>query len=140
MKHTLKACLTCIFILLAAKSFTQLKVTVNEIKMIEGTLLIALYNSKKSFNHAEKVFRKGRVQITDKTASYTFEDLPAGDYALSVFHDSNDNNALDKTDFGIPIEPYGFSNNAFGTFGPPTYKKARFRFQGKPMEELIKIK
>ena len=29
---------------------------------------------------------------------------------------------------GIPVEDYGFSNNASGLFGPPSWEDAKFRF------------
>jgi uncharacterized protein (DUF2141 family) len=41
-----------------------------------------------------------------------------------VFHDENDNGVLDKGAFGIPTEGYGFSNNAKGFFGAPSWRAA----------------
>jgi uncharacterized protein (DUF2141 family) len=49
-------------------------------------------------------------------------DLPAGEYALSAFKDDNGNGKLDANPLGMPIEPYGFSNDAAGSYGPPSYK------------------
>ncbi len=46
--------------------------------------------------------------------------------ALSVFHDLNGNGKLDSNAFGMPKEPYGFSNNAAASFGPPKFEKAQF--------------
>jgi uncharacterized protein (DUF2141 family) len=51
----------------------------------------------------------------------------------------NDNEMLDKSGLGFPIEPYGFSNNTLGSFGPPPYKKAKFHFNGNPLEMAIKV-
>ncbi len=48
--------------------------------------------------------------------------LASGQYAVSAFHDANDNKKLDTNWMGIPNEKYGFSNNARGTFGPPALK------------------
>ncbi|MDR2086592.1 MAG: DUF2141 domain-containing protein, partial [Dysgonamonadaceae bacterium] len=45
-----------------------------------------------------------------------------GDYAVSIFHDENDNYKLDTGMFGIPVEKTGFSNNAKGVMGPPKFK------------------
>lgn len=53
-------------------------------------------------------------------------ELPPGTYAVKVFHDVNDNGKLDTNWMGIPNEPYGFSNDAAGTFGPPGFKDASF--------------
>ena len=57
----------------------------------------------------------------------------AGEYAVSCYHDRNGNGKLDKNTIGIPVEPYGFSNDARGSFGPPKYKKARFNHDGGDM-------
>ena len=52
------------------------------------------------------------------------KDLPDGPLALSVFQDANANGRLDMNAIGIPTEPYGFSNNAAGNFGPPKFEQA----------------
>lgn len=50
--------------------------------------------------------------------------LPEGPLAISLFQDTNANGKLDKNGMGMPTEPYGFSNNAAGNFGPPTFEQA----------------
>jgi uncharacterized protein (DUF2141 family) len=44
------------------------------------------------------------------TVTYTFPNLPAGDYAVFVVHDENNNNIMDTGLFGRPIEGRGYSN------------------------------
>ena len=51
-----------------------------------------------------------------------FKDVPAGRYAVSVFHDENANEKLD-TLVGIPKEGFGFSRNPVIRFGPPRFEK-----------------
>lgn len=50
--------------------------------------------------------------------------LPEGRVALSLYQDANGNGKLDMNPMGIPTEPYGFSNNAAGSFGPPKFEQA----------------
>lgn len=52
------------------------------------------------------------------------KDLPDGPLALSLFQDANANGRLDMNAMGMPIEPFGFSNNAVGNFGPPKFEQA----------------
>ncbi len=52
------------------------------------------------------------------------KNLPAGPLALSLYHDANANGQLDMNPMGIPTEPYGFSNNVMGNYGPPTFEQA----------------
>ena len=54
----------------------------------------------------------------------TLKDLPEGPLALSLFQDANANGRLDMNPMGIPVEPFGFSNNAVGNFGPPKFEQA----------------
>jgi len=65
--------------------------------------------------------------------------LKEGIYAISLFIDSNDNKKLDKNLIGIPTEQYGFSNNAMGFLGKPSFKNASFELI-KNSEIKIKLK
>ena len=57
-------------------------------------------------------------------------------YAVSVVYDEDGNGKLNTGFLGIPSDPVGFSNNAKGTFGPPSFYKASFAF---PELEKISI-
>ncbi|MEM7492799.1 MAG: DUF2141 domain-containing protein [Pseudomonadota bacterium] len=70
-------------------------------------------------------------------ASLTFENVPSGIYAISAYHDANENQALDFDTRGIPFEPTGNSGNARGFFGPPTFNQMKFRLSG-PGEDAPK--
>ena len=101
----------------------KLEVTVKNIKEVKGTIRVALYNNEKDF--LEKFLHGKVVKVTGSEANIVFENLKPGDYAVSVFHDENGNEELDSGFMGIPNEPYGFSNDAMGTFGPPSFEKAK---------------
>lgn len=101
----------------------KLEVTVKNIKDIKGTIRVALYNNEKDF--LENFLQGKIVKVTGNEAKIVFENLKPGDYAVSVFHDENENEKLDSGFMGIPNEPYGFSNDAMGTFGPPSFEKAK---------------
>ena len=58
-----------------------------------------------------------RVDAKDG-ASMSFSDVPSGIYAISAYHDSNANEALDFDTRGIPYEPTGNRGNAKGFLGP----------------------
>jgi len=56
----------------------------------------------------------------------SFDDLMPGVYAITAFHDENDNSKLDFDTRGIPFEATGNGNNAKGNYGPPTFKQMKF--------------
>lgn len=50
----------------------------------------------------------------------TFEDVPAGDYAVSAFHDENSDFQMQASPMGIPTEGWAMSNGD-RLMGPPTF-------------------
>ena len=66
------------------------------------------------------------IQATAGNIIILLDSLPAGQYAFAVFHDENDNATIDTNFLGIPQEGFAFSNNALGSFGPPTWAQAQF--------------
>ncbi|HET9055094.1 MAG TPA: DUF2141 domain-containing protein [Cyclobacteriaceae bacterium] len=106
----------------------RVELTIKGIENAQGSVLVAVYNSEVSFMKRHVASKK--VKVTGKEVSLVFENVAPGDYAISTFHDENDNNKLDTNLLGIPNERYGFSNDARGTFGPPSFEKARIKVDG----------
>jgi uncharacterized protein (DUF2141 family) len=102
-----------------------LNVNVTDLGSNNGKVLIALYQGKGNFLKTR--FMGGMSKIEDNKVSYTFKNVPKGEYAVSFFHDENDNNKMDSNFLGIPKEDYGCSNNAKGFMGPPKYDDAKFQ-------------
>jgi uncharacterized protein (DUF2141 family) len=50
--------------------------------------------------------------------------VPTGTWAVLAYQDENGNNELDRNFVGMPKEPYGFSRDARGKFGPPSFEDA----------------
>ena len=102
-------------------------IQVNGLQSNKGKVMVALNNSEENYSADKNSAYKGvSTDIIDKKATTTFSELPYGFYAVKVFHDVNNNDELDLNFVGIPQEPYGFSNNARGTFGPASWDDARF--------------
>jgi uncharacterized protein (DUF2141 family) len=117
---------------------TSLEVTVKNIKVIKGTIRVGLFDKETEFL---KTPLKGIVvKVSGTEVKVTFEDLPAGEYAVSIIHDENENGDLDSNAFGIPKEGFAFGNNAMGTFGPPSFDKAKIKLEGKPVQQVITLK
>lgn len=106
----------------------NLTIEVRDIEEPQGQLYVAIYHSKETF--LKKPLAAFRVDVKEKVLSIPCQGLPAGTYAISLFQDENGNRKLDTGIFGIPKEKYGFSNDAEGVMGPPSYDKCRFTFAG----------
>ena len=89
----------------------SLEVTVTGIKNAKGVIQLAICPPGVGFPDCkDKAVRTGKLTIQNGVARGSFAGLPAGTYAVSVFHDANVNGKLD-TFAGIPKEGYGFSRN-----------------------------
>ena len=107
----------------------SLEVVVQGITKASGSIRIAVYDGEPSFKKLEAPV-VGTI-IPAAVPSVSFEtELPAGEYAISLFHDVDGNGKLKTNLVGMPREPYGFSNNAKGKFGPPTWAASVFTVDG----------
>jgi uncharacterized protein (DUF2141 family) len=129
--------------LLEAQSTGTATLTVHVIgaRNAKGKIRAALFRDAEGFpNDASHAFRTQPADIDPQTSSarIVFTDLPAGVYAVSVFHDENMNQKLDKNFVGVPKEGYGASNNPKKRMGPPSFEEAKFQLSGS--EQSIEIK
>tara|TARA_Y100000589_G_scaffold321190_1_gene352183 strand:- start:222 stop:623 length:402 start_codon:yes stop_codon:yes gene_type:complete len=110
---------------------SDLTVNISGIESIKGSVYIAVFTDRDSFPVFGKQWRGESISVTEKSMSYTFKNILHGTYAIAVFHDENDNGVMDKNALGIPLEPYGFSQNARARFSAPPFKDAQFELKGK---------
>ena len=85
-----------------------------------------------------KPIQARNVKIVDGKSTVTFENVSYGEYAVICYHDKNDNNKMDFSPNGMPIEDYGASNNVM-TYGPPTFDRAKFAVSEKNVSLKIKF-
>ena len=89
-----------------------------------GTVTFLLFDSANAFGDLRDPAQVLKQPLDDRKV-YRMQDVPAGEYALLVYHDENDNDRIDKKFIGIPREPLGFSNR-YEPKGPPSYSRAAF--------------
>lgn len=114
-----------------------LTVEIHGLESDEGSVAVALFDSAASFDQRTDAVASQAVLPKDGLAIWSVADISAGVYAVAVYHDLNDNGELDRTTLGPPSEPYGFSNDARGTFGPPKFNSAAIEL--RPGEKTIRI-
>ncbi len=107
-----------------------------------GTVDCALFNSPSGFptDTLRSAIRLTAMKVPERTAHCDFEDVPPGRYALVVLHDENMNGRIDYNWLGVPREGYGFSNDARGTFGAPSFEQAAFVYDGKTLDLSISLR
>ena len=115
----------------------SIKITVTGLTSDDGKVKIAIYNSEQ--NWLKKAIYKGTVTISNKKSEWSIDNVPFGDYAISVFHDENSNGDLDTGFMRIPKEPYGFSNNAKASFGPPKWSDAKLSIASLSVDIILRL-
>lgn len=105
----------------------SLTVNVVEADSNDGQMFISIYDNE--LNFLSKSYKGVKSKIANNSCVVTFKNLPKGTYAVSIFHDENNNGKLDSNFIGIPKEDYGCSNDAKGFMGPPKWKDAKFELK-----------
>ena len=113
------------------------KLKIQGLKSTKGAVAVALYDHPDKF--LEKEFTSIHQEIEDENLEITFKNIPAGTYAISMFHDENNNKVMDKNFMGIPSEPYAFGNNARGIFGPPDFSESSVQVHENKVTEMVII-
>lgn len=97
-----------------------LTVEIEPLRNNNGKVLLEFNNEK------EEVLKGFSEKIVDHKCLVIIKDLKPGKYAFQYFHDENNDEEINTNFMGIPKEGYGFSNNAKGSFGPPSFEKMIF--------------
>lgn len=117
-------------------------VQVNGFKNNNGKARLLIFSTKeKEFfpKEKDKAYAKYVVPIKDNQVIFTFENLPYGDYAISVHHDEDNNGKVNTNMFGIPNESLGASNDAKGFLGPPSFEKAKITLDKAQISIVINL-
>ena len=119
-------------ILLISSVFLQaqntIEVQVTGFDSNEGTARVGLFNNQDTFLYTPDY--KLTSKISNQEASVVFVDIPDGVYAISVYHDEDDNGKLNLIMGILPSEDTGTSNNPSVKMGPPKWEESKFEIKG----------
>ena len=119
--------------IIAAETLT---IAVSNVTAAEGRVMIQIMSSEAEFKGDAPAIASIMQRAQPGEMSFTTTNLPAGEYAIRVMHDINDNDKLDSNFVGMPTEPWGMSNNARGNFGPPRWQDVKFDLQGEVTQSI----
>jgi uncharacterized protein (DUF2141 family) len=122
-----------------AASTGRVTVTLKGFQEARGSARVSVTDAK-GFLGRGRPTRAQAVVIRDGLATVTFVDVPYGRYAVQAYHDENDNRRLDRNFFGMPSEPYGFSNNVRSATRAPTFDEAAFVLDRATMTLDIQVR
>jgi uncharacterized protein (DUF2141 family) len=81
----------------------------------------------------------GSVPARDGETVVTIKNVPAGTWAVLAYQDENANGELDRNLIGIPSENYGFSRDARGRFGPPSFEDAAMPIRDEAATATVRL-
>ena len=136
----MRRCLGLLFLLgIPAQASTNgssgvLRLRISGIRESESAeIAYALFNRKDGFpGKKDQAFRRGFLpslpRSKDGLLDLAINDVPYGNYAVSVYLDVNGDRTLNKNFLGIPTEPAGASRNPRNLLGPPRFEDCRIEF------------
>jgi uncharacterized protein (DUF2141 family) len=118
----------------------RLTVRVKTFRNTQGALACRLFRSGEGFPEAPDHSIGMVSRIVGESAECVFEGVKPGTYAVSVMHDENGNQQLDKNFLGIPKEGYGVSNNHTHALGAPNWDESKFEVAEKDLQLDIALR
>ena len=116
---------------------SDLTVNVESIAKTQGTIVLGLFDEA-TYN-GDGAVDGANLKVEGNDVSVTFEGLEPGEYAVKLYHDVNDDGEMNTNPFGMPTEPFAFSNDAKGRFGPAKWNAAKFTVGADGTVPTIKL-
>lgn len=122
-----------------AADASSLTLTFKGLQQKTGAILFTVVNSEAAYDGKAPVVAQAILKVSGDTATKTFSGLAPGRYAIKAFHDVDGDGKMGTNPFGIPSEPFAFSNNAAGMMGPPKWADAAFEVKAGDNAQSIVI-
>lgn len=125
--------------LVAPKTETyDLTIQVDGIRNDNGYIMVALHDGTSDFPDSDP-FMAVAGEAENGSIELIIKDVPIGEYAIALMHDENGNEQFDTTEYGMPLEGFGFSNNPEPQMGPATWSEASFDVERDEAQSITLI-
>ena len=134
---TFAAALIAAALIAPMASAQTLTVTLDKIKKTQGTINLGVFDE--AGYETGKAVNGATVTVDAATETVTIEGLAPGFYGIKLYHDVDGNGEMNTNPFGMPTEPFAFSNNAKGRFGPAKWDAAKFEVTAEGGVQVISL-
>jgi uncharacterized protein (DUF2141 family) len=110
------------------------------IAQTEGSVMGVLVDSEDAYNDKAAPLRMIMIKADNAEIVMQLAGLKPGRYAIKSFHDIDGDGQMGTNPYGMPIEPFAFSNNAVGNMGPAKWADAAFEIKAGANAHSIEIK
>jgi uncharacterized protein (DUF2141 family) len=105
---------------------TTLVIHVEDVSPKGGILRLGLYDEASYPDDDSKPVASADVKAEAGRTTITLNNLAPGVYAIQAYQDTNSNDKMDTSWFGIPQEPFGFSRDARPKLSKPRFAAVKF--------------
>jgi uncharacterized protein (DUF2141 family) len=120
-----------------AQDTATLTVTFEGIKTQKGAVMFVLSAGEAAYDGKAAPAGQAMLPATAASVSQTFRGLAPGRYGIKAFHDLDGDGKMGSNPFGMPTEPFAFSNNAPASMGPPGWGAASFEVKAGDNTHVI---
>ncbi len=106
----------------------------------EGAVMGVLVDSEDAYNDKAAPLRMIMIKADKAEIATQLAGLKPGRYAIKSFHDIDGDGQMGTNPYGMPTEPFAFSNNAVGNMGPAKWAEAAFEIKAGDNAHSIEIK
>lgn len=108
----------------AQTNLGTIELVISETSSDTGVIRLLIFDQDKGWPESiDKAWKLVTLPIKNGTAQQTIANVPAGNYAITVFHDQDEDGVIRKNKIGYPLDAFGFSNNPSLLFGVPSFEK-----------------
>jgi uncharacterized protein (DUF2141 family) len=102
------------------------KIKLSNIKNQKAPIHLGFYKQENDFPaDGKQAFEFKATPNGKDTLTVSLPSVPPGDFAIAVYQDVNQNGRLDTNLFGMPKEPFGFSQNVHPKLSKPSFADCR---------------
>ena len=120
---------------------STLTLRVDHVRNATGVIRFAIFANDAGWpDNKLKSMRYGSLPAQPGSVVFTLPGIPYGTYAISVFHDENQNHKVDRDLFGRPKEGIGFANNPKIGFSAPSWAASSIKIASPASSSTIDLR
>ena len=104
----------------------NLTIHVGNVLPAGGILRLGLYDAARYPDDNSRPVASADVPAIAPETVITLHNVPPGTYAIQTFQDVNGNDRMDTSWIGLPLEPFGFSQDATPFLSKPGFDAVKF--------------
>ena len=108
-----------------------LRVIISNLKSPDAPVELSIYGLDNKFPAKDGQKKKLRLKPRNGKAMAEISDLAYGDFAVALYQDVDSDGEINKNSFGIPTEPYAFSNNFRPIVKAPSFEDCKFAYSAE---------